>query len=175
MRRLARHNARTVVAKAREVVIYTNGWRKGLAAICRPDSCHGPVIQRSSDEPVVMAEIVRLPDKGHRHHVATILVRTLAILELWIVGVDEGAIHIAGHIEVIALQRLAPAVVAACADMVRNALFDCDLKAVVVGVLIGADDEHVAIGRSCRRKSELRVQWAAIVDRSTRIGIGAGL
>ncbi len=57
----------------------------------------------------------------------------------------------------------------------RNTLLDGDLKTVVVGVLVGANDEYVAIGRIRRRESELCVQRAAIVDGCAGIRITAGL
>ena len=104
-------------------------------------------LSASPDEAVVAIEVVRLPDEGHRHHVATVLVRTLTVLELWVVGIHEDAVQAAGAVEVVALQSLAPGVVAAGADVVREALLHRDLQTVVVGVLIGTDDADVGVDR----------------------------
>ena len=153
-----------VIAKARKVVIVTCGHGEGLTAVGRPDARYRPAIQRRSDEPVEVVEVVRLPDKGHCHHVATVLVRTLTIFELRIIGVNEGAVQATRTVKRVALKRLAPGVVPFGADVAREALLQRDLKAVVVGVLVGANDEHVAIERARRRRTD------SGVGRRVRIG-----
>ncbi len=170
-----RDDARTIVAQAGEVVIVAGRDREGLTAVRRPDTGDRPSIKSELDEAVVAVEIVRLPDEGHRHHVATVLVRTLAVLELRVVGVDKGSVQAARAVERVALQRLAPAVVAARTDVMGDALFQRDLKSVVVGVLVGANDEDVAVDRVRRRRAELGVQRPAIVHCGTGVGVAAGL
>ena len=90
---------------------------------------------------------------------APVLIGTLTVLKLRIVGIHKGAVQTAGAVQGIALQGLAPGVVALGADVVREALFDGDLKAVVVGVLVGSDDLDVAVEsepRPTAPNSELR-------------------
>ncbi len=105
---------------------------------------------------------------------ATILIRTLPILELRVVGVDEDTVEAASAVESIALQRLAPAVIPLGTDVVSDALFHRNLKSMVVGVLVRANDVHLAIERVGRRGAELGVERPAIVDGRGGIVIATG-
>src|ERR1035438_391320 len=178
VRNLARNNARAVVAEAREVIVDAGGDGQWLTAVRRPDAGDRPAVQSSLHNAVIRIEVVRLPDEGHRHHMAAVLVRTLAVFKLREIGIHKDAVEATGAVEGVALQRVAPTVVALRADVMCDALVHNNLQAVVVGVLIGFDDPDVAVHRAgCRRTVVVNaaVEGTAVVDRTARIGIAACL
>src|ERR1035441_5303733 len=92
-RDLARNNAWAVVAETREVVVDASGHGEWLTAVRRPDAGDRPAVQSRFYYAVVRVEVVRLPDKGHRHHVTAVLIRTLAVFKLREIGIHKDAIR----------------------------------------------------------------------------------
>src|SRR5450631_1793321 len=104
-----------------------------------------------------------------------VLIRTLAVFKLREIGIHKDAVEATSAVESVALQRVAPTVVALRADVMCNALVNNNLQAVVVVVLIGFDDPDVAIHWAGCRRTKLGVEGTAIVNRAARIGITACL
>src|SRR5579872_6552164 len=70
---------------------------------------------------------------------------------------------------------MAPGVVSAGADVMRDALRYGDLQAVVVRSLVRAEQVDVRVNRRSGGQSELRVQRTAVVHRAAGVGVAAGL